>query len=210
MHTVCSYSIAHINSQSNDCIVDYHHGYDSLKNLCETLTNYSIKIVESCDLKEECNELTTIQEQNYDNSDTCYSCNKEFSKDLKNPNHCKLKKVITHDPYTGKYTGASHSICNLRYKPQKDIPFMIHNGSNYNFKLLIRCTAEHFKKDIYLIPENTEKNMALSFPIYETVLKNEEDHDNDDKKKNKVITHKLRFIDSYRLMTSSLDTAVNN
>ena len=45
---------------------------------------------------------------------------------------------MDHDHYSGKYRGASHLIFNLRYSTQKDIPLLIHNGSNYDFKLLIR------------------------------------------------------------------------
>ena len=42
---------------------------------------------------------------------------------------------------------------------------MIHTGSNYDFKLLMKHIALHFKKDIYPIPENTEKYMTFSFLI---------------------------------------------
>lgn len=208
-HTVCGYSIAYINSKNNDCISDYHHGFDSLQVLCDTLTKYSKNIINSWDIKEY-NDLTTHQQENYDNSDKCYFCNKEFCEDLKDPDHFKLEKDITRDPYTGKNIDASHSICNLRYKPQKDIAILVHNGSNYDFKLLIKHIPLHFKKDINLIPENTEKYMTFSFPIHETIFENDDNNNDYNKKKPKVITHKLRFIVSSRLMTSSLDSSVNN
>ena len=35
-----------------------------------------------------------------------------------------------HCHYTGKFRGAAHSICNLRYKVPKIIPIVSHNGSN--------------------------------------------------------------------------------
>ena len=34
--------------------------------------------------------------------------------------------------YTGKYRGAAHSICNLRYKTHKEIPVALHKRSNYD------------------------------------------------------------------------------
>ena len=49
----------------------------------------------------------------------------------------KIKKKIKlyqrdrdHCHYTGKFRGAAHSICNLRYKVPKIIPIVSHNGSN--------------------------------------------------------------------------------
>ena len=166
IHFVCGYSIAHIDTQSNKSIADFFNGLDSLEVLCRALKYHSVKIFNSWNIKEEGNDLTTSQEENYNNSDKCYFCNKEFCNDLKNKDYFRFEKVITHDPYIGKYIGASHSICNLRYKSQKYIPVMIHNGSNYDFKLLVRYIAEHFRKDIYLIPENIEKiyDILFSYP----------------------------------------------
>ena len=34
-----------------------------------------------------------------------------------------------HCHYTGKFRGAAHSECNLRYKVPKEIPIVFHNGS---------------------------------------------------------------------------------
>ena len=41
----------------------------------------------------------------------------------------KYHKVRNNCHYTGKYRGAAHNICNLRYKTPKDIPVVFHNGS---------------------------------------------------------------------------------
>ena len=40
--------------------------------------------------------------------------------------------------YTGKYRGAAHDICNLRYKIPKEIPVVFHNGSTGNYRQLNR------------------------------------------------------------------------
>ena len=53
-------------------------------------------------------------------------CKKEF-----NNNDKKNYKVRDHCHYTGKYRGAAHNICNLRYKVPKEIPIVFHNGSIY-------------------------------------------------------------------------------
>ena len=59
---------------------------------------------------------------------------KEFSTDENDKNAFKLyHKVRDHCHYTGKFRGAAHSICNLRYKTPKEIPVVLHNGSTYDY-----------------------------------------------------------------------------
>ena len=55
-------------------------------------------------------------------------------------NHChiwKEKKERDHCHYTGKYRGAAHSICNLKYKAPKEILVLFHNGSKYDYHFII-------------------------------------------------------------------------
>ena len=60
---------------------------------------------------------------------------------------------------------------------------MIHNGSNHDFKLLMKHIALH-KKDIYSISENTEKYMTFSFPIVTSEIESDElDKDGNKQKK---------------------------
>ena len=44
------------------------------------------------------------------------------------------RKVKAQYHYTGKYRGAAHSICNLKYNTPKEIP----NGSNYDYHFIIK------------------------------------------------------------------------
>ena len=55
---------------------------------------------------------------------------KVFSADGDNK---KYYKVRDHCHFTGKYRGAAHDICNLRYKTPKEIPLVFHNGSAYDY-----------------------------------------------------------------------------
>ena len=43
-----------------------------------------------------------------------------------------------HCHYKEKFRGAVHSICNLKYKVPQEIPVKIHNGSTYEYHLLIK------------------------------------------------------------------------
>ena len=52
-----------------------------------------------------------------------------------------MQKVRDHCHYTGKYRGAAHSICNLRYKISKEIPVVFHNGSTYDYRFIIKQLA---------------------------------------------------------------------
>ena len=38
--------------------------------------------------------------------------------------------------------GAAHNICNLRYKTSKEIPIVLHNGSEYDYHFIIKELAK--------------------------------------------------------------------
>ena len=122
-----------------------------------------------------------------------------------------MQKVRDHCHYTGKYRGAAHSICNLRYTIPKKIPVVFHNGSTYDYHFIIKQLAREFKYYLECLGENTEKYITFSVPI-KKVLDNDNDNDkkNGKGKKAKTITYRLRFIDSCRFMHDSLSNLVDN
>ena len=130
-----------------------------------------------------------------------------------------MQKVRDHCHYTGKYRGAAHSICNLRYKIKKEIPVVFHNGSVYDYHFIIKDLPRKFNGHFSCLGENTEKYITFSVPI-KKVIKGDNDNDNDnnndnnnnndDNNKAKTITYRMKFIDSYRLMQSSLSTLTDN
>ena len=129
----------------------------------------------------------------------CYICKKEFSTDENDKNAFKLyHKVRDHCHYTGKFRGAAHSICNLRYKTPKEIPVVFHNGSTYDDHFIIKQLAKEFDGQFECLGENTEKYITFSVPI-----KKELDN-------SKTITYKLKFIDSFRFMSTSLSSLVDS
>ena len=91
----------------------------------------------------------------------CYICKEKFeNKYLKDK---KYRKVRDHCHYTGKYRGAVHSICNLKYNIPNKIPIVFHNGSNYHYNFIIRELAEEFKKQFTCLGKNSEKYIPLQF-----------------------------------------------
>ena len=71
-------------------------------------------------------------------------------------NDKKYYKVRYHCHYKGRYGGAAHKICNLRYKILKEIPGVFHNGSiNYHF--IITELAKEFKENLNVY-QKTQKS----------------------------------------------------
>ena len=118
----------------------------------------------------------------------------------------KYHKVNDHCHYTGKYRGAAHSICNLRYKTPKEIPLVFHNGSTYDYHFIIKELAEEFKGQFEYLGENTEKYITFSVPIKKKITKTYK-VGND---KIVDISYKIKFIDSSRFMSSLLSNLVDN
>ena len=64
----------------------------------------------------------------YDTFTLCRICNEELGKDRVR-DHCHL---------SGKFTGAVHEVCNLKYKVPKFSPVVFHNLSGYDSHLFIK------------------------------------------------------------------------
>ena len=48
------------------------------------------------------------------------------------------RKVSDDCHYTGKYRGAAHSICNLKFRVPNEITVVFDNGSNYDYHFIIK------------------------------------------------------------------------
>ena len=135
----------------------------------------------------------------YQSQKVCYICKTAFCFDKKQEKRFELyKKVKDHCHFTGKFRGAAHCICNLRYKVPQEIPVKIHNGSKYDYHFIIRELAEEFKGQFECLGENTEKYITFSVTI---------------KKENnngKTIIYKIKFADTCRFMQSKLSDLADN
>ena len=163
-----------------------------MKKFCKDLREHSTKIINY--EKKKMIPLTTREEIYYNRQKVCYICKKEFDN-----NNKKQQKVRDHCHYTGKYRGAAHNICNLRYKVPKEIPVVFHNGSTYDYHFIIKELVKKFKGSFECLGENTEKYITFSVPIKKKI-----------ENKDLELTYKIKFIDSYRFMSSSLSKLVDN
>ena len=136
----------------------------------------------------------TTKEKIHNEQEICYICKKEFDKsDEKN------YKVRDHCHYTGKYRGAAHNICILRYKIPKENPVVLQNGSTYDYHFIIKELVIEFEGNFECLGENTEKYITFSAPIKKKIAN-----------KNIEITYKIKFIDSYRFTSMPLSKLIDN
>ena len=141
--------------------------------------------------------LTKEENKSYKEQQKYHICEEKFCIDKDDENYTNRKKVKDYCDYTGKFRGAAHKKCNLNYKVPKDIPIIIHYAS-YDTHFIINQLAEKFKGELNCIGENMEKYITFSVPIKKEC--------NGGKK----IACKLRFIDSFRFMSTTLSELVDN
>ena len=172
-----------------------------MKKFCKDLKEHATRIINY--EKKKIIPLTKEGKINYNDKKVCYICKKEFdtidTTKSSSLEHKKNYKVRDHCHYTGKYRGAAHNICNLRYKVPNEIPVVFHNGSTYNYHFIIKELVKEFEGNFDCLGENTEKYITFSVPLKKKI-----------ENKNLEITYKIKFTDSFRLMSSSLSKLVDN
>ena len=134
------------------------------------------------------------EREEFDGATECWICHGEFAKDdTKVRDHCHL---------SGKYRGAAHNKCNLKYRRPNFTPVLFHNLSGYDSHLFIKNIGVT-EGNINCIPNNEETYISFSKDIVVDEYTN---------KAGKVVDVKqqLRFIDSLKFMASSLDKLVEN
>ena len=118
----------------------------------------------------------------------------EDEEDYRNNNICRFceknidcDKVRDHCHLTGKYRGPAHSKCNINVtqKQSSFIPFIFHNFSNYDCHMFFKKLVDKKKDkvDFDTIPKTNEEYISVTYGC-------------------------IRFIDSYRFLSSSLDSLV--
>ena len=80
-----------------------------------------------------------------------------------------------------------------------EIPKVFHNGSIYDYHFIIKEVVKEFDGNFERLGENTEKYITFSVPIKKKI-----------ENKDIEITYKIKFIDSYRFMSSSLSKLADN
>ena len=188
MFTRCSFD-------EKENTLNYYRGKDCIEKLCKKLKEQALKII---NYEEKEMILLTKEENNfYDEQEICYICEEKFCIDKNDKNSINKRNVKNHCYYTGRFRGAAHNICNLNYSVQKEIPVIIYNAT-YDTHFMLNQLAIEFEGELNCIGDNMEKCITFFVPI-----KRECDN-------NKTVTYKLKFIESFRFMSTSLSDLVDN
>ena len=185
-----------------------YRGKDCVKKFCEHVTQ------EACQLYQSFPEfpmkpLTKAQIKSHNGAKNCYICFTPFKKDgdkslgkepaQPDPSYVKVRD---HCHHSGKYRGAAHLLCNLQYKIPSYIPIVFHNLTGYDVHLFIRELSS-YGSQVGIIAKNMEDYILFSIKVEvdKYINKNGEE---------RLKEIDLRFIDSIKFMSSSLDSLVNN
>ena len=148
-------------------------------------------------------KITEEEQETFDNATRCWICNNQFVDDDKVRDHCH---------YTGKYRGAAHGKCNLALKKDKTIPVGFHNGTKYDFHLLVRelgCVNGYIRT----IARNSEQYISVEKAVRigeTTVVDNNGDPklDKTGKPLTKRDTWYIRLVDTLGFLQASLANCV--
>ena len=87
------------------------------------------------------------EKERFDKETKCCICNGEFDCNVKVRDHCH---------FTGRYRGAAHNSCNLKYRKPNFPPVVLHNLSGYDSHLFVKNLG-FSEGNIDCIPNNEEK-----------------------------------------------------
>ena len=146
--------------------------------------------------------ISSDELKQFNEATKCWICNEEFDDTADEKGYRKNEKVKDHCHYTGRFRGAAHNSCNLKYKKPKFIPVVFHNLSGYDSHLFIKNLG-FTDGTIDCIPNNEEKYISFT---KNTVVGSYTDKEG----KDIPIKHKIRFIDSFKFMSTTLESLVNN
>ena len=167
----------------------FYRGKDCIKKFCKNLKELGTEIINFEET--EMIPLTNKEIKSYEKQKVCHIRKEKFCKDK------NKKKVRDHCHYTGRFKGVAHSRCNLRYEVPKKTPIVFHSGSTYDYHFVIKKLVKESEGGFECLEENTEKYITFSLPL---------------KKKNDNVinyTYRLKFIDSYRSISTSLSNLVD-
>ena len=192
----CAYSKFVYGKDKDNC--SRYRGEDCVSKFCEHIISEAKRLYESTPQKA-MTPLTKEEVLEYNKAKECHICFKGFAR---NNDDRSFRKVRDQCHYSGLYRGAAHASCNLRHKIPNYIPVIFHNLAGYDAQLFIKELAK-CTTNIGVIAKNAEN--YISFSIKVEVDKYIDKRGNEQSKE-----VELRFIDSFKFMSSSLDSLVNN
>ena len=152
--------------------------------------------------KKEMIPLSSEEWKKFHGSEVCWLCKGKFGEK-------GFSKVRDHCHYTGKFRGAAHQSCNLKFKRPKFTPVFFHNLQNYDAHLFVRALGlrdEVLK--IKCIPNNGEK--YISFSLQFELKRFIKWDPGKEEWIEVVVKHDIQFLDSFKFTLSGLEGLVKN
>ena len=152
-------------------------------------------------------KFTESDEKKFRRAKECWICGRKFSF----MERFSKETVRDHCHYTGKFRGAAHSSCNLRWRRTKKILVIFHNFTGYDNHLFIKSLGK-IEGEISVIARNEEKHISVTKDI---ILDRGEKVGRSmipcaPKDNEGIEKWQLRFSDSFSFMCGSLDSHVSN
>ena len=152
--------------------------------------------------KKEMMSLSREEWKTFHESEVCWLCKGKFGEK-------GFSKVRDHCHYTGKFRGAAHQSCNLKFKRPKFTPVFFHNLQNYDAHLFVRALGLMDEVlSIKCIPNNDEKYISFSLKFELERIKKWDFEKNDCIEI--VLKHEIRFLDSFKFTLAGLENLVKN
>ena len=137
--------------------------------------------------------ITAEEEEEFKQASNCWICRKLLNIEDRVRDHCH---------FTGRYRGAAHNKCNLKYSKPNNISVFFHNLTGYDSHLFIKKLGVT-EGNIDCIPNNEEKYISFSKTIKTGEYTNK-------KGETKDKNFKIVFKDSMKFLLSSVEALVNN
>ena len=146
-------------------------------------------------------KLTSQEQEEFDKAEICHICEKEFYKDDAT---AKMLKVRDHCHFTGEYREAAHNSCNLQCRKPLILSVIFSILQGYDSYLFIKQLAK-VNGVLSCIPSTTEEkyiSFSKKIKVDEYKLRKNEE----------TVTRnfKIRFIDSFKFLQTSLANLVSN
>ena len=150
-----------------------------------------VKII--AELGNEKMKITPEEEEQFKQASNCWICGKLLNLEDRVRDHCH---------FTGRYRGAAHNLCNLKYSKPNNISVFFHNLTGYDSHLFIKKLGVT-TGPIDCIPNNEENYISFSKSIKTGEYTNK-------KGETKDKYFKIVFKDSMKFLLSSVEALVKN
>ncbi|KAK3101531.1 hypothetical protein FSP39_004239 [Pinctada imbricata] len=168
-----TYKVVGINEELTEDHVTYR-GPDTIKVFMDHMVNLEERLIKVMNNPKPL-QMTDDDHRVFREATHCHICGEMLNHD----------RVRDHCHITGKFRGATHNDCNLKFQLTKRIPVVFHNLRGYDAHHIMSEIGKMKRKNLKCIPQNHEKYISFSLG-------------------------NLDFLDTFQFMSTSLQKLVEN